>query len=150
MLLPLLVASLACSDAVSPDRDILVEASTSATTIGPSEPVTVSVVVTNGGTRTQRIMGDSGFCPAPFIVTAGDGTVTRPGALCAASATAARDLAPGESLTLTSAWTGDARPGFSTESSSRLAPGSYQLRGSIAVIGAGEVFGAPVEVEIAP
>ena len=149
-MLLLLVAALACSDAASPNRDVLVEASLSATTIRPAEPVTVSVVVTNRGKHTRRIMGDSGFCPAPFIVTAGDGTVTRPATLCTAIASPARELAPGESLTLTSEWTGDARPGFSTESSSMLSPGSYQLRGSVAVIGAGEVFGSPVEVHIAP
>lgn len=146
-------AVLGCSNPVSPRDALQIETSVSAPTIRPGEPVTVSVVVTNRGGRTQQIQVESGFCPAAsFVVTQGDGTPIRPaGAICSTALPRPKELGPGESITLTSRWFGDLHPEASMQapsSTSMLPAGTYRVRGSALVHGFGLLEGPPVELRI--
>lgn len=149
-LVMLLTVAVACSNPVSSASDIRVETSLSAPYVRPEEPVTVTVVVTNRGDRTREVMDGSGFCPAPFTATATDGTVVRPSVLCTAIARPPEKLAPGKSLSFTAVWSGRHTLWTSTPEPNELPTGSYQERGTVAVIGVGEVVSPPVELLILP
>ncbi len=146
----LLAVAVACSNPFSPTSDIRVETSLSALYVRPEEPVTVTVVVTNRGERTREVMGGSGFCPAPFTATAADGTVIRPSALCTAISTPPEKLAPGRSLTFNVTWFGDDPYSVPGQRPNVLPTGSYQIRGTVGVIGGGESVSPPVELLILP
>lgn len=148
-LVALMATAAACSSPVSPRDDLRMETSLSATTIRPGEPVTISVIVTNDGKQIRRISTDYDVCPAPFVVIAGDGTSVRPWSLCTAALTPPKELAPGRSMTLTVEWSGDSQPGRAEGPESSMLPaGSYQLRGSIFVVGGGLLEGPPMELRI--
>jgi hypothetical protein len=143
----LTLAAAACSSPTSPDHGLSVETRVSATTLRPGEFVTISIVVTNQGKATQRI--DVGTCPDPFVVLTTKAAIVGPAEkLCTAISSPMEDLAPGESLTITTAWDGDARAGRAQFPTRLLPAGTYRIQARLATM-RGIVVGTPMEIDLA-
>jgi hypothetical protein len=129
-----------CQSPVSPPEGVVVTTALSESSVRPGDSVEISVVVTNISTLNYRIPGSVGGCIATFevrdpsnhVIEAWDERICDTGA---------RNhlLAPDGTLSDMLRWrvplTG-------------LSSGVYQVRGHIAVVGFGPVFGNAAELQI--
>lgn len=146
MILALLAA--ACSSPTSASRDLTVETRVSTPIARPGDTVTVSVVVTNHGKRVRSVAHHE--CPESFVVATLGGTIVGPAEkLCAAIGYLPKELAPGEALTITAPWVGDALAGEVRWPAWLLPPGAYRIHGRVFTDG-GVVEGEPVVLELVP
>ena len=142
------LAAAGCGEsATEPDGDLSVATAVAPTTFRPGDLVTVTVTVTNSGSRTRSVLADA--CEDPFTLTAADGTVLPPAPrVCTLDVKAPREVAPGGSVAITRGWRGDV--GSTTGSlGATPAPGTYTVRGFARTTdGATVVSNAPVQVQI--
>jgi len=113
--------------------------------VDPTNPVRVTIIIVNRDSRLVKANHPLSYaCRAPYIVLDQAGTaIALPGRLCLAIGYAPRDLAPGDSITITDKWSGDVEG--ADEIVKPAPPGSYQLVARVVVDGR-EVGSAPVAV----
>jgi hypothetical protein len=134
------IGLVSCQSPVSPPEGVVVTTALSESSVGPGASVEISVVVTNISTLSYRVPGSAGGCIAAFEVRDPANRVLEAWdpRICDA---AARNhlLAPDGTLSDKLRWrvplTG-------------LSSGVYQVRGRIAVVGFGLMFGTAAELRI--
>lgn len=154
---PLLVAALAaaaCSDAATGSADgITVATAVAPTAFRTGDSATVTVTVTNMGSRTRSFFASG--CLDPFDVIAADGTVLPAGArLCldVLQLQQPLEVTPGKTRVFTRAWRGDYGEKFGNGLhglGALLSPGTYMVRGFVDVAnGTRVVSAAPATIQI--
>ena len=113
--------ALSCTSSTDPFENIGVDLSVSAAVARPTAPVTLTVTMTNHGSK-PFTFGKA--CTLGFVVTTTNRTQVGPQQLlCTLAIEPARVLAPGEVYVLSRTWAGEGATG-------PLPPGDYFLRGA--------------------
>ena len=127
----IMLAACRSSTTPAPAFDVTVQLASPTVAVGRS--VGVTVTVKNVGSSTFDL--NVGSCPEPFIVTTSDGAVVGPAARGCLLILRIRELAPGESYSYDAQFAGSGL-GSGDLGGTPLPPGSYLIRGRVAVAGA--------------
>jgi hypothetical protein len=142
------VAVVACDSTTSPADQLRVTTSVSASSFKVGVRVDVTIVARNMGRGSVRVVANA--CAGGFTVSTPDGALVGPAPKVCTMELAVRELAPGESYTITSQWTGDARSQAVQSPPETVAPGDYLIRGFVSVYEDGVAQSPAVEIQVVP
>jgi hypothetical protein len=142
-----ILAASSCGTETGPSDLVDVEIAADPTEASFGESIMISVTTTNRSLR--RVVVNGGTCPQPFEVLDDERLVVGPEHLICLLVATMVTLDPGESMTLSSTWSGLGRSG-GLDDPMPLAPGEYSLRGRTSLRSYGTAYSEPLRVRVMP
>jgi len=144
-LLVALTAVVMGCDSISP-RNVTLLASASASSIQIMQPVTITLMVTNGSNENIQVTGYA--CQKPFEVRNTSQALVGPAApqVCSLELSAPMIVAPGGVGQLQTTWTGDSANGIADEII-YVSPGIYSIRPKLMIDGV-VVYGGAIGITV--